>query len=147
MDKLRLKESLVRFIKDDIEETEMKYEDFLQGNLLDKTDVIDEDDQSHHRQSIEISDQLDKQTHVQLKNLETIEKISFGPTDIVQPGAVVSVNGRCLIVAVSKPHFRLDGRDFLGISLQSPIYQSLKGKRAGDMFTFNGMGYSIEVVN
>ena len=147
MDKLMLKEALVRVIKQDIEETEMKYEDFLQGNLLDKTDVIDDDDQSHHRQSIEISDQLDRQTHVQLKKLEAIEKISFEATDVVGPGAVVSVNGRCLIVAVSEPHFRFGGRDFLGISPQSPIYESLKGKRTGERFTFNGMDYSIEVVN
>ena len=58
MDKNKLKQALIKLEVKHIDEAEMKYLDFLTGNLLDKTDVIDDDDQSHHRQSIEISDQL-----------------------------------------------------------------------------------------
>lgn len=147
MDKNKLKQALIQLEKHHIDETEMKYEEFLTGNLLDKGDVIDDDDQSHHRQSIEISDQLEGQAHVHLDHLEAINKISFEPTDTVGPGAVVSVNGRCMIVAVSKPAFNVDGRDFIGISVQAPIYSSLKGKKAGDEFTFNNMKFEIEAVN
>ena len=125
----------------------MKYEDFLKGNLLDKTEVVDDDDQSHHRQSIEISDQLEEQAHVHVEHLEDINKISFEETDTVGPGAVVSVNGRCMIVAVSKPPFKVGDRDFLGISTQAPIYKELKGKKAGDSFTFNNLNFTIEAVN
>ena len=125
----------------------MKYEEFLTGNLLNKNEVIDDDDQSHHRQSIEISDQLEEQAHVHADHLDTINKISFEPTDVVQQEAVVSVNGRCMILAVSKSHFNVDGRVFLGISTQAPIYKSLAGKKAGDIFEFNKMKFSIEAVN
>ena len=76
MDKVKLKEALIALEKHHIDEAEMKYDDFLLGNLLDKTEVIDDDDQSHHRQSIEISDQLEEQAHVHLEHLETIHKIS-----------------------------------------------------------------------
>lgn len=58
MDKYKLKQALIRLEKHHIDEAEMKYEEFLTGNLLNKNEVIDDDDQSHHRQSIEISDQL-----------------------------------------------------------------------------------------
>lgn len=147
MDKQKIKDALIALEKRHIDEAEMKYSDFLTGNLLDKTEVVDDDDQSHHRQSIEISNQLEEQAHVHTEHLETINKISFEPTDVVQPGAIVSVNGRCLIVAVSKPAFQVDGRDFLGISPSAPIYNCLKGKKAGDMFTFNNMDFTIEAVN
>ncbi len=147
MDKIKLKQALIELEKNHINESEMNYEEFLMGNLLDKSEVIDDDDQSHHRQSIEISDQLDKQAHVHQDHLEAINKISFEDTDVVQPGAVVSVNGRCMIVAVSKPAFNIDGRDFMGISTSAPIYSSLKGKKAGEVFTFNNMKFTIEAVN
>ncbi len=147
MDKNKLKQALIKLEKHHIDEAEMKYEEFLTGNLLNKNEVIDDDDQSHHRQSIEISDQLDEQAHVHVDHLETINKISFEPADVVKPGAVVSVNGRCMIVAVSKPHFKIDDRDFIGISTQAPIYKSLEGKKAGDSFEFNNMKFAIEAVN
>ncbi|WP_103070207.1 hypothetical protein [Aquimarina sediminis] len=147
MDKNKLKQALIELEKHHITEAEVKYEEFLTGNLLQKNDVVDDDDQSHHRQSIEISDQLEEQAHVHAEHLETINKISFESTDVVKPGAVVNVNGRCMIVAVSKSHFNIDGRDFIGISVQAPIYQSLKGKKAGDTFTFNGNTFTIEAVN
>ncbi|NYJ28084.1 hypothetical protein [Allomuricauda sp. ARW1Y1] len=147
MDKNKIKQALIDLEKGHIDAAEMKYEEFLSGNLLDKTEVIDDDDQSHHRQSIEISDQLEEQAHVHAEHLETINKISFQPKETVEPGAVVSVNGRCMIVAVSKPPFKIGERDFLGISTQAPIYSALKGKRAGDSFEFNNQKFTIEAVN
>ena len=147
MDKQKIKDALIALEKRHIDAAEMKYEDFLKGNLLDKTEVVDDDDQSHHRQSIEISDQLEEQAHVHVEHLEDINKISFEETDTVGPGAVVSVNGRCMIVAVSKPPFKVGDRDFLGISTQAPIYKELKGKKAGDSFTFNNLNFTIEAVN
>ena len=80
-------------------------------------------------------------------HLDLINKISFEPTDVVKPGAVVSVNGRCMIVAASKSQFTIDGRDFMGISTQAPIYKSLEGKKAGDSFEFNNQKFTIEAVN
>ncbi|WP_103070176.1 hypothetical protein [Aquimarina sediminis] len=147
MDKIKIKQALINLEKYHINETEMNYSDFLSGNLLDKTEVVDNDDQSHHRQSIEISDQLEEQAHIHTEHLETINKISFEPTDIVGPGAIVSVNGRCLIVAVSKPPFKVGDREFLGISVQAPIYKELKGRKKGDSFTFNNQQFIIEAVN
>lgn len=147
MDKNKIKQALIELEKHHINEAEMKYSDFLTGNLIDNTEVVDDDDQSHHRQSIEISDQLDKQAHVHQDHLEAINKISFAETDTVGPGAIVSVNGRCIIVAVSKPPFKVGDRDFMGISVQAPIYKELKGKKAGDSFEFNNRKFTIEAVN
>ncbi|SED16000.1 hypothetical protein SAMN04489761_4466 [Tenacibaculum sp. MAR_2009_124] len=146
MDKLKLKDTLIALEKHHIDEAEMKYDDFLLGNLLDKTDVIDDDDQSHHRQSIEISDQLEEQAHVHLEHFKTIQNISFTAKTVVEPGAVVSVNGRCMVIAVSKPVFTIDGRKFIGISTNAPIYKELAGKKAGESFVFNGNNFKIETV-
>jgi hypothetical protein len=147
MDKNVIKQALIKLEKHHIDEAEMKYEEFLLGNLIDREETVDDDDQSHHRQSIEISDQLEDQAHVHIDHLNAINRISFDPTEVVKPGAIVSVNGRCMIVAVPKAPFTIDGRSFIGISVAAPIYKCLDGKRAGDTFEFNNTKFTIEVVN
>src|SRR3546814_450512 len=97
MDKNAIKQALIVLERHHIDEAEMKYEDFLMGNLLDREEIVDQDDQSHHRQSIEVSDQLEHQSHVHIDHLKAINSISFEPTKVVKPGAIVSVNGRCMI--------------------------------------------------
>lgn len=147
MDKFKLKEALIKLEEHTIDEASMNHGDFLAGNLLNRDDVVDADDQSHHRASLEVSDSLDAQIHEHQDHLETIKKISFEPTETVKPGAVVSVNGRCIVVAVPKPKFQFAGRDFIGISTEAPIYEQLKDKKAGEKFTFNGRVFTIEAVN
>lgn len=147
MDKNAIKQALIKLEKHHINEAEMKYDRFLLGNFIDREETVDDDDQSHHRQSIEISDQLENQAHVHIEHLEAIHKIPFEPTEVVQPGAIVSVNGRCIIVAVPKQPFTIDGRDFIGISVSAPIYKCLEGKKAGDTFEFNNTKFTIEVVS
>lgn len=147
MDKNAIKQALIKLERHHIDEAEMKYDDFLSGNLIDREETVDDDDQSHHRQSIEISDQLEHQAHVHIDHLKAINTISFEPTKVVRPGAIVSVNGRCMIVAVPKTPFTIDGRHFMGISVNAPIYKHLEGKKAGDTFEFNNKKFTIEVVN
>lgn len=147
MDKNTIKQALIKLEKQHIDEAEMKYEEFLSGNLLDREETVDNDDQSHHRQSIEISDELEHQAHVHIDHLEVINAISFDPTDVIKPGAIISVNDRCIIVAVPHRPFTIDGRHFMGISVNAPIYKSLEGKKAGDTFEFNNKKFIIEIVN
>lgn len=147
MDKNRIKQALIKLEQHHIDEAEIKYEEFLSGNLIDRNEIVDEDDQSHHRQSIEISDQLEGHIHFHIDHLNAINAISFESTDVVKPGAVISVNGRCMIVAVPKAPFTIDGRQFIGISVNAPIYKHLEGKMAGDTFEFKKNIFTIESVN
>jgi len=147
MNKQKIKQALLDIERQYINESDMEYEDFLKGNLQNKSDVEDNDDQSHQVQSIEITDKLDEQAHIHLDQLNTIRQISFEPTQVVQPGAVVQINGRYIVVAVSEPHFRVDKIDFLGISVHAPIYQSLNGKKAGDTFEFNNTKFTIDSIH
>lgn len=147
MDKNKIKQALINLEQHHIDEAEMKYEDFLSGNLINRNEIVDEDDQSHHRQSIEVSDQLEGQAHLHIDRLNTINAISFEATDVVKPGAIVSVNGRCMIVAIPQAPFTIDGRQFIGISVNAPIYKQLEGKMAGDSFEFNKIKFTIGEVN
>lgn len=147
MDKVKLKQALIELEKHTIDEAEINYEEFLNVNLINKGDVVDDDDLSHHTSSLEVSNQLDVQVHLHQEHLEALNKISFDPTEVVQPGAAVNINGRFMVVAVSTPPFNFDGKEFIGISIQAPIYPYLIGKKAGDTFQFNGRDFTIKSVD
>ena len=146
IDKQLIKKALINLEKCYINESEMKYEDFLSGNLLDLEATFDQDDQSHHRQSLEVSDSLDEHAHVHIEHLNKINSLSFAPTNTVEPGAIVSVNGRCMIVAVPKGPFTFQGRQYISISEEAPIYKQLKGKKKGDSFEFKHKNFMIDLV-
>lgn len=146
MDKNKIKQALIDNEEHHIENANRNYAAFLNGNLLNRQDVIDADDQSHHRASLEVSDRFDKSIHDHTDHLNTINQISFEPTDIIKPGAVIKVNGRCMIVAVPKSAFTIEGQDFIGISTNAPIYDAISGKRAGDEFVYNDTTFKIDAV-
>lgn len=147
MDKNLIKQELLTKEEKHIELSERDYQNFLNANKIIRNEVTDLDDKSHHIQDAALSETLDKAVHGHQEHLATIKAISFEPKTIVEPGAIVSVNGRCIIVAVSKPAFKIGDRNFIGISTDAPIYAELKGKKAGDSFTFNNQKFTIEVVN
>ena len=61
-------------------------------------------------------------------------------------GAAVSISGRWFVIGVATDVFECDGRIFMGISVEAPIYQSIAGARAGDQVEFRGRTLSIDEV-
>jgi hypothetical protein len=59
------------------------------------------------------------------------------------PGAVVVTNRDTFLISVSTEQFEVDGRTFNGISVKSPLYLAMKGKRKGEKFTCRGLTYKI----
>lgn len=147
MNKIELKKVLIDLEENTIGNAVMNYNDFLSGNHLDRENVIEVDDQAQHRASLELSDKLDEQIHEHETHLAILNNLSFEPTEVVKPGAVLHVNGRCIVVATPKSKFNFAGKDFIGISTKAPIYAQIKDKRAGDNFSFNGKNYQIETVH
>jgi len=76
--------------------------------------------------------------------IDVIENTDFALTDTVGPGAVVSFGGRNFVVCVSTTRFEVDGKTYMGISMQSPIYLAMKDLRAGESFAHNGQDFEIE---
>ncbi|MCH5598905.1 hypothetical protein [Niabella ginsengisoli] len=147
MDKNLIKQELLKKRKKHIKESNESHYNFLSGSDVSLEEVIDLDDRSHQSESADISQRLESTVHNHEQHLATIEAISFEPKTTVEPGAIVSVNGRCMIVAVSKPPFKIGDRNFIGISTDAPIYKEMKGKKAGDSFTFNNQKFTIEIVH
>lgn len=146
MNKEALKEQLLKVEYKLIEKAELNYQEFLTDNKFDWSGVEDVGDYSHQVANEDISELLDRQITEHKEHLNQIKHISFAPTDEIELGAVAKVNGKYFVIAVAEPKFEFEGKEFMGISVSAPIYNQLRGKKAGEEFVFNKMNFKIEEV-
>ena len=122
------------------------YERFLHEAVLDDREGHDNAQLAEARENADLAAAFDHPVHTHQAKIDAIEATDFSVADTVRPGAVVAFNKRKFVVAVATTKFDLNGETFMGISVQSPIYQKIAGLRAGDEFTFNGRDMILEEV-
>ena len=69
------------------------------------------------------------------KGIKSANSIGFG--------SLVITDQQNFFVAASIGAFKLDELDFFIISAQTPIFQAMEGKKAGDKFEFRGRKYQV----
>ena len=77
--------------------------------------------------------------------LERAKTINSNPS--IDFGSVVITDKMNFFVAASIGQFDLEGEKFFVISTQTPIYEAMVGKQAGDKFTFRNTTYKIKDVS
>lgn len=58
-------------------------------------------------------------------------------------GAVVVTDIATFFISTSIEQFELDGETFIGLSIYSPLFLKMKGKRKEETFFYNGVTYQI----
>ena len=84
------------------------------------------------------------QDHAQ--KIAALRQIDFGPKEVVEPGAVVRFNGRNFVVSVATDTFECEGKVFMGISPQAPVFRAIEGRGPGETCSVNGRDVEIEAV-
>jgi transcription elongation GreA/GreB family factor len=74
-----------------------------------------------------------------LANIEEIE-----PTEEIQLGDIIETDRGNFFVGAASDEFEVNGKKYRGISLDSPLYLALKGKRNGDSVEVNGNSFTLE---
>ncbi len=59
-------------------------------------------------------------------------------------GAVVETDKKIFFVSASLERIDVDGKAVYGMSLRSPIFLAMKGKKKGEQFSFKGKKYTIQ---
>lgn len=83
------------------------------------------------------------------KELQVLENLKITQDlhrTLVAPGAIVVTNHHTFFISASLEGFSVDGRVYVGISTESPIYKIMKGRGKGDSFSFKGLNYRIKDV-
>ena len=122
------------------------YNAFLKESQLDDREGHDKDDIAASRENADLAAAFDAPVHAHHAKIDVIENTDFNVTDVVRPGAVVKFNNRRFVVCVSTTRFEVDGKTYMGISTQSPIYLVMAGLQAGDVFTHNGIEFEVQEV-
>lgn len=112
------------------------YQSHLDTARLDLSEPNDQGQRSQQEQSAVEAQGFEEQSHLHQKHRNVIEALLFGPKAVVEPGAVVNVNGRYFVIAVPTQMISIDGIDIIGISVESPLYEVMAGLRAGETFEF-----------
>ncbi len=63
--------------------------------------------------------------------------------DVVRRGSVVKTDKEIFFVSASIERFQADGQSLFGLSVSSPLYLAMKGKKVGDVFSYGKISYRI----
>ncbi len=79
----------------------------------------------------------------ELEQLDHLKATADVVSHSAEPGAVVVTDALTFYISTSVEQFNVDGKTYVGLSVQSPLFQVMKGKRPGDTFAFNKTTYVI----
>jgi hypothetical protein len=93
--------------------------------------------------------QIDRDMYAQrydegLQLLNTLKKIDPDKTNPIPAlGTIVKTDSSVFFVSASLGQVTLDGETYLAISMQSPIFKTMAGKKAGEEFSFRDKKYNV----
>lgn len=83
--------------------------------------------------------QTSEKTKEQLKRIDVSQE-----HQVIANGSLVETESHFFFISVALGKLDLeDSKNYYSISTDAPIYSHLKGKKAGESFSFNNMNYSI----
>lgn len=132
-----------------IQKQERTIEDFERGiaELKNQLCSQEESESQEHRPSPERRELFLRMEHelaflnYEMAILRQIEEDKS--LDVVDLGAVVVTNQRTFFISASIERVEIEGLTVIGISQKAPIYQVMKGKKAGESFDYGGVQFEI----
>lgn len=110
---------------------------------LDRSEMIESQTENMMREMRTESETLDHLKE-EINYLEDFK--SYRERDKIGPATLVKTNIGNFLVSVPEPLFESNGEKFSGITVKSPIYEALEGKKEGDKVHFNGRDIEIKMV-
>jgi transcription elongation GreA/GreB family factor len=102
--------------------------------------------QSHNAETVAevslLSDQLQFANH-ELEELRRLDSYMDRVHSSVEFGTLVTTDKDTFFVSTSIERFFVEGKSIFGLSVQSPLYKEMKGKKVGEVFTYNNITYRI----
>lgn len=146
MDKQRVKQTMLELERERFNASREEYLGFVSSARLDRTEPIEADEQAQAEFASDLSEAFDPPVHAHAEKIARLQEIDFGPKAQVEEGAVVKLMDRFFVIAVATDRFTCDGTELMGVSVDAPLFQAIKGKAAGDTCSFNGRSFTIDEV-
>lgn len=109
-----------------------------------KSSMGDKYETTREMMSIEI-EKLQKQMADTQQMLLSLKVIDPGkPSSVAEPGALISTENIHFFMAAALGKIEMGNEVFMVVSPASPIGRAMFGKKKSDLFTVNGIQYSIQ---
>lgn len=82
----------------------------------------------------------------ELEELIRMRQFIHEPHQTVQRGSVVKTDRETFFVSASIERFTAGDQAYFGLSSASPLYQQMKGLKAGDRFSYGKTSYQIQEI-
>lgn len=100
--------------------------------------------ESYRTQYLQKSEMFARQFQKANEQLEILRRIDPNrKSEMVEFGAAVITSKQKMFVAIGMGKLDVDGETWYIISPQVPIFTAMKGKKAGEEFTFNNVKHTI----
>ncbi len=138
-DKLRLQESLIKNFQDLVHHIQDELVDKKSMADLEEGDTLDPEDYSKQNESNEMVHLLRNKLQKTLLEIDKLARIDFSKKDKVGTGALVKTEKFMFFIGVAISPFTFEENQIVGVSIEAPIYHSIRDKKVGDTFQFAGI--------
>lgn len=144
--KEEIKNRIIEIEKEELKGLKDMYETYSEAADLDEESSLDPEDFSKQDQSRESARSLEIRINRAKMALDSFLNLDFGAKSEVEPGALVLTDSLNFFIGISATMFDHEGKKFIGLNVDAPIYAALKGTKAGDEVEFNNQKYKIKEV-
>ncbi len=114
---------------------------------LDEEATMDRQDMSHANEAKDMQLRLRVQLDKAKADLEELKAQAEQTCETVQAGAVVHTDSAIFYAGTSIHALQIENVDVLGVSTNSPAYQTMLGLKKGDKFTLGETTYRINYIS
>ena len=145
--KRKMIESSIEKHKSVIDDFSIRIKELRHNEMIFNEWDFDLDMSSYNYQALNeanlIADQLEF-ANEELEMLYNIKPSIYTIHDQVELGAVVETNRQTFFISASIEHFKVEGKEYIGLSTKSPLYLTMEGLKKGDHFEYNSTKYLIK---
>ncbi|MCB0509544.1 MAG: hypothetical protein KDC82_02195 [Bacteroidetes bacterium] len=139
-------DSLIQHQEEIIKDFDMLLKRYLVAADIDEEDTKDIEDYARQGISTDMVHSAELQL-IQAKNdLLILKNLDISIKEAISPGAVVITDKYNFCISVANHSFKVDGKEFIGLAFDSPIYQYMRLMAEGEKFSFNKQEYLIKEV-
>lgn len=144
------KKEILQFLIDQqqiaIEELKRSMDDFKDDADRDEDDTTDPEDLSQQVVAKESQMRLKQQLARAQQDLEILERFAGENFDTVKAGALLQTDKQWFLAGISLGGYDPGDIDVKCISLDSPAFKAILGKKVNDSFILGGTSYHIEAI-
>lgn len=143
MNKSAIIETISAQLKRNMDELIISLDNYETTSDLDENDTRDMEDLSQQDESKEIQRQLQRQLTQAQETYAQLQELAGETVSSAKPGALVSTDKNLFYIGPSMASIPVGDKELFCISSESPAFQVMRGKKAGDSFELANEKFEI----